>query len=142
MGSLVVELLVVVPLFVLLAAIGVWFYRLHVAQTTVFQRAREDVWPKAIKSCGGAAAGQGPLAIDGARPDVVLRPVPGGPHGDLPVRGFGGARGQADGTLEGFAMAGTREVQMAAASRVLCNEPVRDGELDAMKRIAAGAFRK
>jgi hypothetical protein len=117
---------------------------------SVYRNVREPVWTTATQGCGkggpsGASVSSGPRAIlPTADFTPVYRNVPGAPHTDMITRALDLADSETTETLAGTnvpRIIKTPDTSYHATARMICNEQVEDAELDAMKRIAAVAFR-
>jgi hypothetical protein len=157
-GSLIIETLVVTPLFATLCGFAFWFYQVHRAQMLVYQKVREPVWAAATFGCGDAGDTGAPMpgpeeriSVSSGIPPVVpadytlvIRNVPGGPNNDAITRLARTVNADATETLVGKDIPNimsTPTSTFRTDARVICNEHVEDGKAKTMKRIAAVVFR-
>jgi hypothetical protein len=148
-------MLIVTPLFALLMGFGFWFFLIHQKQTAVYRNAREPVWATAAFACGDpgdtskipratesnvSVSSGAPVYVIGANYAPIYAAVPGGPNEEVLTRKTADVRATREERLEAYPSIGTKEGTFRASAEMMCNETIRDGQANTMKRIAAGVF--
>lgn len=144
-GSVVVEALVVTPLFVVLCAMGFYAFRLHHERLALLRAVREPLWAAATT---GGCRGDGVVtrasaapAIEGGDLSYVPEMLPSGPNQGVVDRELvDGERREAK-AVAGDPTFGAPERTLRAHASFPCNEPIESGRLTRMRMVAAESYR-
>jgi hypothetical protein len=157
-GSATVELLVLMPLFILLMAVSFWAMQLYETKITSMKAVRGPVFTQATLGCGnpGSTSFEPPASEDTssferqddseAAPstpdgnlDVVSRKLANAPGAEVIDRAVGsrGARIVRPVAVNGIVGVSTH---VSGQTSMTCNESVHDGDAKAIKQVAGSSF--
>lgn len=139
-GAVIVESLVVTPLFIILCSMAFYAFRLHHENLVIMKSVREPLETQALGGCqSGSTKVVGPPSIV-AGLFIIPETLPGGPNQDILIRPLREATNSQSGSVTGDSFLNQGERKFQAKGAMMCNEPVEDGQLTIMRFFAAEEF--
>jgi hypothetical protein len=136
----IVESLVVTPLLIIVCSMSFYAFRMHHEKLALMRRVREPLVASAISGCNRGGSASPPPSVPGADLSIIPDTLPGGPNQAILDRPLRTTSESAQRTVDGDANAGTGAQTMRMRSSMMCNEPIEDGRLAQMRRVAAENF--
>lgn len=125
------------PLFIILASMGFYGFRLHNENLALMRSVREPLWANALGGCGaGDSKVVGPPALVLGL-EIIPETLPGGPNQLILIRPLRDGTNAGTGTVSGDGVLNQGARTFHSRAEMMCNEPVEDGQLTLMRFFAA-----
>jgi hypothetical protein len=161
-GAILVEAVVVLPIFIIIFAGIVFVGKFYDAKLSVMRASRQSAWTEAMANCGTAgdpgttraqpADDSLPTAENedppgGGQPDGVdlasaLRIVGDAPHKDIATAGYHGKKAKTERNVTADQPLGAIEKSVSGQAHVMCNEAPFDADRAQFRQAAMQTFRE
>jgi hypothetical protein len=163
-GAVLVEAVIVIPVFIILFAGIVFFGKIYDAKLNMLRLTRQSAWTHAMANCGTAgdpatttepgnldpaAEAEDPPGGASGQPDGVagplrdaLRIVGDAPHKDVATNGYKATQSKTDTSVKADEPIGSITKQVSGASHVMCNEAPFDADRARVREAAMQTFRE